>query len=288
MLGRLCHNNYFLFRYIRSEQKYRVFADLRGLTAKEEERYSQTIFLLEDSPNDIGPHNIQTSQLDTISLSDDKISGGKSLDFSGGRRLFAESQLFSFWYDNFTIELWTNLKHIWPNSVLFELGVWPNSIMLKIENNALEVYCYGEEYSVNYNFIQDKWYHLVYQRRNGIFGIYLNGQEVLSFNKHVILNQTQLGIGYSLSSVYQRLNGLIDLFRISNIARYSSSSFSPPVYSQFPLKKDLLIKNKRPFFNYATALKPNEKPFIQISETTKYICDQLGNSLEVEENPTNT
>ena len=71
----------------------------------------------------------------------------------------------------------------------------------------------------------DTWYHFAWVRNSGTSKVYIDGTEILTASDTTNYTDTYFTIGAYYTS-YLELNGYIDEFRISHVARYTSN-FTP-------------------------------------------------------------
>ena len=72
----------------------------------------------------------------------------------------------------------------------------------------------------------DTWYHVAYVRSSGVTKLYVDGTSVISQNDTTNYTNTFFVIGGGYSSVYL-MDGYIDDFRISHMARYTADFTAP-------------------------------------------------------------
>ncbi len=73
---------------------------------------------------------------------------------------------------------------------------------------------------------QNTWYHVAYVRNSGVTKLYIDGTEILSVSDTTNYTDKYFLVGGWYSTSYL-LNGYIDEFRISNMARYTSNFTAP-------------------------------------------------------------
>ena len=79
----------------------------------------------------------------------------------------------------------------------------------------------------------DTWYHFAFVRNSGTSKLYIDGTEILSASDSTNYTDTYFVIGGNYSTTYL-LNGYLDDFRISHVARYTSNFTAPT--AEFPNK----------------------------------------------------
>lgn len=104
----------------------------------------------------------------------------------------------------------------------------PRGIQFAISNNNLAFY---SDYDVNGSWISaniplNTWVHIALVYMNNVFYVYKNGIRIGTINKAPSTYQGNFLIGQARDFSYS-LNGAIDEYRISNIARWTSD-FTPP------------------------------------------------------------
>jgi hypothetical protein len=73
---------------------------------------------------------------------------------------------------------------------------------------------------------QNTWYHVAYVRNSGVTKLYIDGTEILSVSDTTNYTDKYFVVGGWYSTSYL-LNGYIDEFRISHMARYTSNFTAP-------------------------------------------------------------
>lgn len=73
---------------------------------------------------------------------------------------------------------------------------------------------------------QNTWYHVAYVRNSGVTKLYIDGTEILSVSDTTDYTDKYFVVGGWYSTSYL-LNGYIDEFRISHMARYTSNFTAP-------------------------------------------------------------
>ncbi len=141
--------------------------------------------------------------------------------------------------DEFTVETWMKYGDVQDQSSFilrnYGDGAEPNFYLAKLNDGKLKAHIWNGSTATNLQtpapITPGAWYHVAVTLKNNVFTIYLNGQEVDSATFSGVMNMGRtypwsIGSSY-INSIYSAFSGLLDEFRISSIARYTSN-FTPP------------------------------------------------------------
>lgn len=176
-----------------------------------------------------------TSKLRTVT----KKFGTSSLNTSGAITSYAstvDSADYHFGTGDFTIDFWVNFATIPSFSKIFELGNYTgNGIGFQYVQGTRKISTFinnTEVTNTTYTFVAGVFYHIAIVRSSGVLHLFVNGVEV-----HTVANTQNfttttggLRIGAWTNNTNGALNGFVDEFRISNVARWTSN-FTPPTAS---------------------------------------------------------
>ncbi|MGE8653754.1 MAG: hypothetical protein ACN6NV_08415 [Acinetobacter gandensis] len=104
-----------------------------------------------------------------------------------------------------------------------------NSLMLISTTAYNNVELGGASYTVNWP--GDRWFHLCLMRKNGVLYLFIDGNLVISKANTTNLNSTVKFGGGGVSN--RSLHGYSNCFRLTSIARYAETGFTPPA-EKFP------------------------------------------------------
>tara|TARA_E500000331_G_scaffold277144_1_gene269856 strand:- start:123 stop:2165 length:2043 start_codon:yes stop_codon:yes gene_type:complete len=161
--------------------------------------------------------------------------GNTSMVFDGtGDYVTLPSSSFKpFGTGDFTIECFARFDAI-NGKGLFQLGAsylpsavtGPAVFASVATNNPWRIYYGTSEADASVSPSADTWYHVAYVRSSGVTKLYVDGTSVISQNDTTNYTNTffVIGGGYSLSFL---MDGYIDEFRISHMARYTSNFTAP-------------------------------------------------------------
>ena len=161
--------------------------------------------------------------------------GNTSMVFDGtGDYVTLPSSSFApFGTGDFTIECFARFDAI-NGKGLFQLGasylpsaVTGPAVFASIAtNNPWRIYYGTSEADASVSPLADTWYHVAYVRSSGVTKLYVDGTSVISQNDTTNYTNTFFVIGGGYSSSYL-MDGYIDEFRISHMARYTSNFTAP-------------------------------------------------------------
>lgn len=148
-----------------------------------------------------------------------------------------EEDTFLVGTNDFTYDGWFRLRNSLTNQGLFGyIFNTDNSFGAYVDST--NVVFYNREAGANtialngsHGISLGEWFHLAVERDGNVFTIYINGSSVATTTDTSSLFITSGGsfrIGRSYISAYQYLDGWVDEFRFSNIARYSGN-FTPEI-----------------------------------------------------------
>jgi hypothetical protein len=204
---------------------------------------------LDSNFNDvIGTHNGTPRGQTAISSTQSKFGGGSAFignsTASANNFAFPIGSEFNFGAGDFTVEMWQYYTGPLPGAAMAFLSSEPDgggdtNMVLQNYSNAITPYFYlaglapMPSFGASMTRPQNTWEHVVVQRRSGTVSLYENGvligtPQTASGN---ITNQTTPWIvGSYTPTAYPSYNfpGYIDEIRISNVARYSGSTITPP------------------------------------------------------------
>lgn len=147
-----------------------------------------------------------------------KIPFNKNLLYTPGQDMTVDFWLKRGRSDDYVISLYGNQD---TNSI-------PNGFQFSISNDELAFYTDGDTngFWIKASIPLNTWTHIALVYINNEFHLYKNGIRISTFKKSATSFQNGLLIGQARDCSYS-LNGCIDEYRISNIARWTSN-FTPP------------------------------------------------------------
>ena len=161
--------------------------------------------------------------------------GNTSMVFDGtGDYVTLPSSSFTpFGTGNFTIECFARFDAI-DGKGLFQLGasylpsaVTGPAVFASIAtNNPWRIYYGTSDVDASVSPSANTWYHVAYVRSSGVTKLYVDGTSVISENDTTDYTNTFFVIGGGYSSSFL-MDGYIDDFRISHMARYTSNFTAP-------------------------------------------------------------
>ena len=161
--------------------------------------------------------------------------GNTSMVFDGTGDYFTlpSSSFKPFGTGDFTIECFARFDAI-NGKGLFQLGasylpsaVTGPAVFASIAtNNPWRIYYGTSEADASVSPSADTWYHVAYVRSSGVTKLYVDGTSVISQNDTTNYTNTFFVIGGGYSSSFL-MDGYIDEFRISHMARYTSNFTAP-------------------------------------------------------------
>jgi hypothetical protein len=161
--------------------------------------------------------------------------GNTSMLFDGtGDYVTLPSSSFTpFGAGDFTIECFARFDAI-NGKGLFQLGasylpsaVTGPAVFASIAtNNPWRIYYGTSEADASVSPSANTWYHVAYVRSSGVTKLYVDGTSVISQNDTTNYTNTFFVIGGGYSSSFL-MDGYIDDFRISHMARYTSNFTAP-------------------------------------------------------------
>ena len=161
--------------------------------------------------------------------------GDTSMVFDGtGDYVTLPSNSFKpFGTGDFTIECFARFDAI-NGKGLFQLGasylpsaVTGPAVFASIAtNNPWRIYYGTSEADASVSPSANTWYHVAYVRSSGVTKLYIDGTSIISQNDTTDYTNTFFVIGGGYSSSFL-MDGYIDDFRISHMARYTSNFTAP-------------------------------------------------------------
>ena len=161
--------------------------------------------------------------------------GDTSMVFDGtGDYVTLPSNSFTpFGTGDFTIECFARFDAI-NGKGLFQLGAsylpsavtGPAVFASVATNNPWRIYYGTSEADASVSPSANTWYHVAYVRSSGVTKLYVNGTSVISQNDTTNYTNKFFVIGGGYSSSFL-MDGYIDDFRISHMARYTSNFTAP-------------------------------------------------------------
>jgi len=168
----------------------------------------------------------------SVSTTQSKFGGASYFgDGTGDYLDITPASTFDFGTDNFTYECWfrstdvTNLKAIFDTRPSGVNGAYP---CVFTENNKIKLY-YNDDFRItgSTTISVNVWYHMSLVKNSGTFTLYLDGTSEGTYaNNDSITGTTRFRIGSGSNSNAYSFAGYIDEFRVSNIARYTTT-FTP-------------------------------------------------------------
>ena len=161
--------------------------------------------------------------------------GNTSMVFDGTGDYFTlpSSSFTPFGAGDFTIECFARFDAI-NGKGLFQLGAsylpsavtGPAVFASVATNNPWRIYYGTSDADASVSPSADTWYHVAYVRSSGVTKLYVDGTSVISQNDTTNYTNTFFVIGGGYSSSFL-MDGYIDEFRISHMARYTSNFTAP-------------------------------------------------------------
>ena len=200
---------------------------------------SNTLLLLHFNSNftDSSPNNIQLTPTN-IGMVTSPVIGSSAGYFNGSSQLIAptSNNAFNFGTGNFTVECWIWVSASGTNSIYDGQSSSASSGGVYFAFNGSNYpYLYSGSSTLGTGSVAitlSTWNHVALVRTGSAAVVYVNGVSSLSVSLGGSLTDSQCFIGsrYNSSNV---LNGYIDEFRVSNVARYSTT-FIPPTTTFTP------------------------------------------------------
>jgi len=174
-----------------------------------------------------------------ISSTQSKFGGTSlALDGTGDRADLVDNGLYDMSYGSgdFTVEGWYRWAalpssgsqklyiDITDASNYWQLALYSGPVRLRFIANSTGI----DQTESAISWAVDTWYHIALVRIGSGYKVYVDGTAVMTFTStHQIGNRTEKSIGGWSGSAGSSLNGYVDDFRISKMARYTSN-FTPP------------------------------------------------------------
>ena len=183
------------------------------------------------------PLTVVTTGNPVISTADSKF-GGSSLRMTrdnGADYLTIDSNTLTFGTGDFTIEGWfkTLANNVYQS--LFDLRTVEggNELVpiLQLQPDNSLIFQVLEAFAIGYGFLStNTWHHIALVRQNANTRLFVNGQQgsggtYPDTNNYIY---RPFNIGNYIPNQLATWEGYIDEFRISNVARYGPSTFTPP------------------------------------------------------------
>jgi hypothetical protein len=158
---------------------------------------------------------------------------------------------------DFTMEAWIKYEAIHGADRLFNAGAedtqnntTPDGISVGWQSNGGNLNFYGEAGTTNWTITPsspayDTWFHFVLQRASNATSAFVNGVQTATDSRFTgNINGTQMIFARITSSgnTTENVQGWIDHFRMSSVARYSSN-FTPPTTSSVTNATGTLIQS---------------------------------------------
>jgi hypothetical protein len=158
---------------------------------------------------------------------------------------------------DFTMEAWMKYEAIHGADRLFNAGAedsqnntTPDGISVGWQSNGGNLNFYGEAGTTNWTITPsspayDTWFHFVLQRASNATSAFVNGVQTSTDSRFTgNINGTQMIFARITSSgnTTENVQGWIDHFRMSSVARYSSN-FTPPTTSSVTNATGTLIQS---------------------------------------------
>lgn len=145
-----------------------------------------------------------------------------------------DRDLYNFGTGDFTIETWIRKTRTGSSEPIFETRYNNSSttgMTLYINSSGNVVYQSGGTtiFTSTGTISANTWYHIALTRTSGTLRLYINGvQQVFATHTTNYINSYPIYFGAAwLSSSLSYFQGYMDETRVSNISRYSSTSFTP-------------------------------------------------------------
>lgn len=155
--------------------------------------------------------------------------GDYYFDVTNGKRL-TPSGVFNFGTNDFAIELYcwfisgsTTRQY----NTLYEIGVYNAGILLRPNSGNVELWVNNTQYIANINWVQNKWYNVILQRKNGTLSLIIDEVVLISVLRTDTLNNLIAGFGYSRHADSQRFSGYLDAICVfENLAPFEAPDYS--------------------------------------------------------------
>ncbi|MDC3375270.1 LamG domain-containing protein [bacterium] len=167
--------------------------------------------------------------------------GGYSAVFDGSSDQIrpADNAMWDFGTGDYTIETWIWINTLVNNGAIWDTGAWANNNFdMVIRYNANAQWQIGIYNGSSDRYLTDttspglttnRWYHLAVSRASGVTRLHRDGvlisavaQQSWVGNENITSDQPRIGANNWTSH-----NGYLDEMRVSNIARYGASNFTP-------------------------------------------------------------
>jgi hypothetical protein len=167
--------------------------------------------------------------------------GGYSSVFDGSSDQIrpADNAMWDFGTGDYTIETWIWINNLVNNGAIWDTGAWGNNNFdMVIRYNANARWQIGVYNGSSDRYLTDistpglttnRWYHLAVSRASGVTRLHRDGVLVSQQSEqgwlgseNITSSQPRIG-----ANTWTSHNGYLDEMRVSNIARYGASNFTP-------------------------------------------------------------
>tara|TARA_B110000467_G_C18269837_1_gene451620 strand:+ start:18 stop:1274 length:1257 start_codon:yes stop_codon:yes gene_type:complete len=167
--------------------------------------------------------------------------GGYSSVFDGSSDQIrpADDAMWDFGTGDYTIETWIWINNLVNNGAIWDTGAWGNNNFdMVIRYNANARWQIGVYNGSSDRYLTDistpglttnRWYHLAVSRASGVTRLHRDGVLVSQQSEqgwlgseNITSSQPRIG-----ANTWTSHNGYLDEMRVSNIARYGASNFTP-------------------------------------------------------------
>lgn len=167
--------------------------------------------------------------------------GGYSAVFDGSSDQIrpADDAMWDFGTGDYTVETWIWINNLVNNGAIWDTGNWgPNNFDMVMRYNANGRWQIGKYNGSSDRYLTDistpglttnRWYHLAVSRASGVTRLHRDGVLVSTQteqgwlgSENITSSQPRIG-----ANSWTSHNGYLDEMRVSNIARYGASDFTP-------------------------------------------------------------
>ena len=169
-----------------------------------------------------------------ISTAQSKIGSSSAL-FDGTTDYLTANGLSNIGTGDFTIELWARHSVVNTNQMYLDVrptntnGAYPGLFFLGSTSKPYYYFNTNTRITANNALAANTWYHIAIVRSGGVTKMYIGGTaqtQTYTDSSNITNSLITIGAAQYDTTRVQSVNGYIDEFRISNIARYTAN-FTP-------------------------------------------------------------
>ncbi len=164
--------------------------------------------------------------------------GAAKFDGTGDYISYPDNATWDFGSGDFTIDMWVYVKSAASSLGFATNGSGAGGWGFRLNSNTLDFYdAAGSKNTASWDPTDDTWYHLAVVRSGNDYMFFVNGVQqgttataagsIAASSGAMLIGQTFNTSGGSFTGSGQNMTGLIDEFRISNIARWTTGFTAP-------------------------------------------------------------